>query len=98
MSASIGALPSLTMTGGSFHSFCNVTISNLLLGAFDTPAEFAALCAFVCSAQASYLKGPNLLPDGGRVQGRIDRVARPGATWSGLSTGAGQSGVVLGSL
>jgi 3-oxoacyl-[acyl-carrier protein] reductase len=83
----------------------NVTINNLLPGAFDTerlqktlegaavktgqpldqvrdkrrqsvPArrfgqaeEFGALCAFVCSAQAGYLTGQNLLIDGGAFAG-----------------------------
>ena len=83
----------------------NVTINNLLPGAFDTerlqttlrggatqsglsidevadrrrktiPAqrfgqadEFGALCAFVCSAQAGYLTGQNLLIDGGAFGG-----------------------------
>jgi len=83
----------------------NVTINNLLPGAFDTdrlqttlrgmasksgqsleqvaqarrmqaPAqrfgtaqEFGALCAFVCSAQAGFLTGQNLLVDGGVYPG-----------------------------
>src|SRR5574343_587646 len=83
----------------------NVTVNNLLPGAFDTdrlaatfagaaaktgkpveqlqaaraaaiPArrfgqadEFGALCAFVCSAQAAYLTGQNLLIDGGAYPG-----------------------------
>jgi 3-oxoacyl-[acyl-carrier protein] reductase len=83
----------------------NVTINNLLPGAFDTdrlrvtmvgtaqktgrsldevaqarremaPArrfgtaeEFGALCAFVCSAQAGFLVGQNLLIDGGAFPG-----------------------------
>jgi 3-oxoacyl-[acyl-carrier protein] reductase len=38
-------------------------------GRFGTPAEFGALCAFVCSAQASYLTGQNLLLDGGAYPG-----------------------------
>ena len=83
----------------------NVTINNLLPGAFDTdrlkqglqanaakaglspealaerrrlmvpaqrfgtPAEFGDLCAFVCSQQAGYLTGQNLLLDGGAYPG-----------------------------
>jgi 3-oxoacyl-[acyl-carrier protein] reductase len=83
----------------------NVTINNLLPGAFDTDrlqtsmkaaaaknglpveqlaaqrrqgvpaqrfgdaAEFGALCAFVCSRQAGYLTGQNLLIDGGAYPG-----------------------------
>jgi 3-oxoacyl-[acyl-carrier protein] reductase len=83
----------------------NVTINNILPGAFDTdrlrstlskaaeqksksitqvaaermanipakrfgdPAEFGAACAFLCSAQAGYITGQNLLIDGGVFPG-----------------------------
>jgi 3-oxoacyl-[acyl-carrier protein] reductase len=83
----------------------NVTINNLLPGAFDTDrlqttfaaaaakqqrsvdevraareaaiparrlgtaAEFGAFCAFICSTQAGYLSGQNLLLDGGSYPG-----------------------------
>ncbi len=83
----------------------NVTINNLLPGAFDTdriasligdqaqrsgrspkdvraqrqqgipakrfgdPAEFGAVCAFLCSAQAGYITGQSLLIDGGGFPG-----------------------------
>lgn len=83
----------------------NVTINNLLPGAFDTDrlqttfaaaavkqqrlvdevrrvreaaiparrlgtaAEFGAFCAFICSTQAAYLTGQNLLLDGGNFPG-----------------------------
>ena len=36
---------------------------------FGTPAEFGQLCAFVCSQQAGYLTGQNLLLDGGAYPG-----------------------------
>ncbi len=38
-------------------------------GRFGRAEEFGALCAFVCSAQASYLNGQNLLLDGGAYPG-----------------------------
>ena len=83
----------------------NVTINNILPGAFDTdrlrgglsktaeqkgksvaqvaadrigtiparrfgdPAEFGDACAFLCSAQAGYITGQNLLIDGGTFSG-----------------------------
>ena len=83
----------------------NVTINNLLPGAYDTdrlkttmqgaaqktgqtvdavmdarrktipaqrfghPAEFGATCAFLCSQQASYITGQNVLTDGGAYSG-----------------------------
>jgi 3-oxoacyl-[acyl-carrier protein] reductase len=36
---------------------------------FGTPAEFGALCAFVCSVHAGYINGQNLLMDGGAFPG-----------------------------
>ena len=36
---------------------------------FGTPAEFGAACAFLCSAQAGYINGQNLLIDGGAYPG-----------------------------
>jgi 3-oxoacyl-[acyl-carrier protein] reductase len=36
---------------------------------FGTPDEFGAACAFLCSAQASYITGQNLLIDGGAFPG-----------------------------
>ena len=39
------------------------------VGRFGTPAEFGALCAYVCSAHAAYLTGQNLLLDGGAYPG-----------------------------
>jgi 3-oxoacyl-[acyl-carrier protein] reductase len=85
----------------------NVTINNLLPGAFETdrlrtvltgaakrkeisyeqakaerivsipakrlgePAEFGAACAFLCSAQAGFITGQNLLIDGGAFPGAL---------------------------
>ena len=36
---------------------------------FGNPAEFGALCAFLCSHQAGYINGQNILPDGGAYPG-----------------------------
>ena len=36
---------------------------------FGTPAEFGAICAFLCSQHAGYLTGQNILPDGGLYPG-----------------------------
>jgi 3-oxoacyl-[acyl-carrier protein] reductase len=36
---------------------------------FGTAEEFGALCAFMCSAHASYLTGQNILLDGGAYPG-----------------------------
>ncbi len=36
---------------------------------FGTPEEFGAVCAFLCSVQAGYLNGQNILLDGGLYPG-----------------------------
>ncbi len=36
---------------------------------FGTSEEFGAICAFLCSRQAGYLNGQNILPDGGLYPG-----------------------------
>ena len=36
---------------------------------FGTPQEFGAICAFLCSVQAGYITGQNVLADGGAYSG-----------------------------
>jgi len=36
---------------------------------FGTPEEFGAICAFLCSQQAGYMTGQNVLADGGAFPG-----------------------------
>ncbi|MDB5762160.1 MAG: family oxidoreductase [Herminiimonas sp.] len=36
---------------------------------FGTPAEFGAMCAFLCSSHAGYMTGQNILLDGGAYPG-----------------------------
>ncbi len=36
---------------------------------FGTPEEFGAICAFLCSVQAAYITGQNVLADGGAYPG-----------------------------
>ncbi len=38
-------------------------------GRFGAPEEFGALCAYLCSAQAGYVTGQNILIDGGAFPG-----------------------------
>ena len=38
-------------------------------GRFGTPAEFGDACAYLCSAQAGFITGQNLLMDGGHYPG-----------------------------
>ena len=38
-------------------------------GRYGTPEEFGEICAFLCSRQAGYITGQNILPDGGLYPG-----------------------------
>ncbi len=38
-------------------------------GRFGQPQEFGAICAFLCSVQAGYITGQNILADGGAYPG-----------------------------
>ena len=38
---------------------------------FGNPDEFGAACAFLCSAQAGYITGQNILIDGGAFPGAM---------------------------
>jgi 3-oxoacyl-[acyl-carrier protein] reductase len=44
-------------------------LATMPAGRFGTPDEFGAACAFLCSAQAGYITGQNLLVDGGAYPG-----------------------------
>jgi 3-oxoacyl-[acyl-carrier protein] reductase len=44
-------------------------LKNIPAGRFGTAEEFGALCAYVCSAQASFMTGQNFLIDGGSYPG-----------------------------
>lgn len=56
-------------TGRPVEELAQDRMKTIPAGRFGTPAEFGELCAFVCSAQASYLVGQNLLLDGGAYPG-----------------------------
>jgi len=56
-------------TGRSVDDLAQDRMKTIPAGRFGTPAEFGELCAFVCSAQASYIVGQNLLLDGGAYPG-----------------------------
>jgi 3-oxoacyl-[acyl-carrier protein] reductase len=53
----------------SFDDAKNARLKTIPAGRFGTPDEFGALCAFICSAHASYLTGQNFLIDGGAYPG-----------------------------
>jgi 3-oxoacyl-[acyl-carrier protein] reductase len=56
-------------TGKPAEDLARERRSTIPVGRFGSPAEFGALCAFVCSAHAGYLTGQNLLLDGGAYPG-----------------------------
>ena len=55
--------------GKSVEEMAQAARNAIPAGRFGTPAEFGALCAYVCSVHASYLTGQNLLLDGGNYPG-----------------------------
>ncbi len=55
--------------GRSVDDLAKDRMKTIPAGRFGTPQEFGELCAFVCSAQAAYLVGQNLLLDGGMYPG-----------------------------
>ena len=56
-------------TGRSVDDLAKDRMKTIPAGRFGTPQEFGELCAFVCSTQAAYLVGQNLLLDGGMYPG-----------------------------
>lgn len=46
-------------------------IQTIPAGRFGDPAEFGALCAFLCGTQAGFITGQNLLLDGGAYPGTL---------------------------
>ena len=57
------------MQGKSVEEIHAGRMKSVPAGRFGDPAEFGALCAFVCSTHASYITGQNLLIDGGNYPG-----------------------------
>jgi 3-oxoacyl-[acyl-carrier protein] reductase len=56
-------------TGKSLADIRGVQQAQIPAGRFGTPEEFGAICAFLCSVQAGYITGQNILPDGGLYPG-----------------------------
>jgi 3-oxoacyl-[acyl-carrier protein] reductase len=56
-------------TGKSVDEVRAAQMAQIPARRFGTPDEFGALCAFLCSQQAGYLNGQNILPDGGLYPG-----------------------------
>ena len=56
-------------TGQDFDTVWEARKKNIPAKRFGTPAEFGAICAFLCSVQAGYMTGQNVLADGGAYPG-----------------------------
>lgn len=56
-------------TGKSVEDIRRIQQAQIPAGRFGTPQEFGAICAFLCSQQAAYVTGQNILPDGGAYPG-----------------------------
>ena len=58
-----------TKTGQSIDAIAETRRKTIPAQRFGTPAEFGAVCAFLCSQQAGYITGQNVLTDGGAYPG-----------------------------
>ena len=56
-------------TGQTVESLAEARRSSVPAKRFGKPEEFGAVCAFLCSVQAGYINGQNVLVDGGAYPG-----------------------------
>lgn len=56
-------------TGQSFESVMDARRKTVPAQRYGNPEEFGAICAFLCSRQAAYIVGQNILADGGAYPG-----------------------------
>jgi len=56
-------------TGQSVEALADARRNTIPARRFGTPQEFGAICAFLCSVQAGYINGQNVLADGGAYPG-----------------------------
>ena len=54
-----------------YEQFRNQMREQIPAQRFGEPAEFGAMCAFLCSAQCGYVTGQNILLDGGQYPGLL---------------------------
>jgi 3-oxoacyl-[acyl-carrier protein] reductase len=57
--------------GKTFDQVAQERMKTIPASRFGNPAEFGDLCAYICSAQASYITGQNFLIDGGAFPGTL---------------------------
>ena len=58
-----------TKTGQPIEAVMDARRKNIPAKRFGNPAEFGAICAFLCSQHAGYITGQNVLADGGAYPG-----------------------------
>ena len=58
-----------TKSGQPLEALMDARRKNIPARRFGTPAEFGAICAFLCSTHAAYMTGQNVLADGGAFAG-----------------------------
>jgi 3-oxoacyl-[acyl-carrier protein] reductase len=58
-------------TGRTFEEEADRARADIPAGRFGTPDEFGAACAFLCSAQAGFITGQNIVLDGGAFPGLL---------------------------
>ncbi|MBB2777918.1 UNVERIFIED_ORG: 3-oxoacyl-[acyl-carrier protein] reductase [Comamonas terrigena] len=58
-----------TKTGKDLAAIRQSQAAQIPAKRFGTAEEFGAICAFLCSVQAGYMTGQNILPDGGLYPG-----------------------------
>ena len=56
-------------SGQPLEAVVDTRRKNIPAQRFGTPAEFGAICAFLCSTHAAYMTGQNVLADGGAFSG-----------------------------
>ena len=56
-------------SGKSVEDIRRAQQAQIPVGRYGTPAEFGAICAFLCSVHAAYMTGQNVLADGGAFPG-----------------------------
>ena len=56
-------------SGQSIETLMDTRRKTIPAQRFGTPAEFGAICAFLCSTHAAYMTGQNVLADGGAYSG-----------------------------
>ena len=57
--------------GQDYETFLATRVAENPAGRFGTPEEFGKACAFLCSADAGFIIGQNLVIDGGSVNATI---------------------------